>query len=96
MSGGLAYVLDEDGSFSGKCNMGMVELHPLDQQGEIAQIHALLAQHHQYTGSTVARRLLNNWEDSIGKFIKVMPTEYRQVLERQLNMKSDLAKLAAV
>jgi glutamate synthase domain-containing protein 2/glutamate synthase domain-containing protein 1/glutamate synthase domain-containing protein 3 len=96
MSGGLAYVLDEDGSFSGKCNMGMVELHPLDQQGEIAQIHALLVRHHQYTGSTVARRLLDNWNDCIGKLVKVMPTEYRQVLERQLNMKSDLAKLAAV
>jgi glutamate synthase (NADPH/NADH) large chain len=96
MSGGLAYVLDEDGSFAGKCNMGMVELHPFDQPREIAQIHALLVRHHQYTGSTVAKRLLDNWDCYIGKFVKVMPTEYRQVLERQLNMKSDLAKLAAV
>jgi glutamate synthase (NADPH) large chain len=96
MSGGLAYVLDEDGSFAGNCNMGMVELHPLDLQSEIAQIHALLVRHHQYTASTVARRALDNWSDYIGKFVKVMPTEYRQVLERQLNMKSDLAKLAAV
>jgi glutamate synthase (ferredoxin) len=96
MSGGLAYVLDEDGSFSGKCNPGMVELHPLEEPGEIAQIHALLVRHHQYTGSTVARRLLDNWDDAVGKFVKVMPTEYRQVLERQLNLKSDLAKLAAV
>jgi glutamate synthase domain-containing protein 2/glutamate synthase domain-containing protein 1/glutamate synthase domain-containing protein 3 len=96
MSGGLAYALDEDGSFATKCNMGMVELHPLDQQSEIAQIHALLVRHHQYTGSTVARRILDDWDDYISKFVKVMPTEYRQVLERQLNMKSDLAKLAAV
>ncbi len=96
MSGGLAYVLDEDGSFASKCNMGMVELHPFDQPNEIAQIHALLVRHHQYTGSTVARRLLDDWDRAIGKFVKVMPTEYRQVLERQLNMKSDLAKLAAV
>jgi glutamate synthase (NADPH/NADH) large chain len=96
MSGGLAYVLDEDGSFAGKCNMGMVELHSLDQQNEIAQVHALLVRHHQYTGSTVAQRVLDDWDNYIGKFVKVMPTEYRQVLERQLNMKSDLAKLAAV
>src|SRR5215469_7230922 len=96
MSGGMAYVFDEDGSFAGKCNMGMVELHALDQQSEIAQIHALLVRHHQYTGSTVARRVLDNWDNYIAKLVKVMPTEYRQVLERQLNMKSDLAKLAAV
>ena len=49
-----------------------------------------------YTASTVARRLLNNWDDYLSKFVKVMPTEYRQVLERQLNLKSDMAKLAAV
>ena len=59
-------------------------------------IHALLVRHHQYTASTVARRVLDNWDDCVGKFVKVMPTEYRQVLERQLNMKSDMAKLAAV
>jgi glutamate synthase domain-containing protein 3 len=96
MSGGLAYVLDEDRSFAGKCNMGMVELHPLNQASEAAHIHALLVRHHQYTASTVARRVLDNWDDCVGKFVKVMPTEYRQVLERQLNMKSDMAKLAAV
>jgi glutamate synthase (NADPH) large chain len=96
MSGGLAYVLDEDGSFAGKCNMGMVELQVLDQDGEIAQIHALLVRHNQYTGSSVARRVLDDWDNYVSKFVKVVPTEYRQVLERQLNMKSDLAKLAAV
>jgi len=95
MSGGISFVLD-DGSFASKCNMGMVELHALEDQGEISQIHALLVRHHQYTGSSVARRVLDGWDDYIGKFVKVMPTEYRQVLERQLNMKSDLAKLAAV
>jgi glutamate synthase (ferredoxin) len=96
MSGGIAYVLDEDKSFAPKCNLGMVELHTLDDQTEISHIHALLVRHHQYTGSTVARRVLDNWDDYIARFVKVMPTEYRQVLERQLNMKSDLAKLAAV
>jgi glutamate synthase (NADPH/NADH) large chain len=96
MSGGVAYVLDEDGGFAPRCNMGMVELHQLDDQAEIGQIHALLVRHHQYTASTVARRVLDNWSDYIARFVKVMPTEYRRVLERQLNMKSDMAKLAAV
>jgi len=52
--------------------------------------------HHQYTGSTVARRILDSWDDYARKFVKVMPTEYRRVLERQLNMQSDMARLAAV
>jgi glutamate synthase domain-containing protein 2/glutamate synthase domain-containing protein 1/glutamate synthase domain-containing protein 3 len=96
MSGGIAYVLDEDGSFASKCNMGMVELHALDDPAEVNHLHALLVRHNQYTGSSVARGILDAWDDYKAKFVKVMPTEYRQVLERQLNLKSDMAKLAAV
>jgi len=96
MSGGIAYVLDEDGSFASKCNMGMVELHALDDPAEVNHLHALLVRHNQYTGSSVARGILDAWDDYRAKFVKVMPTEYRQVLERQLNLKSDMAKLAAV
>jgi glutamate synthase (NADPH) large chain len=96
MSGGLAYVLDEDGSFKSRCNMGMVELHDLGDAAESSHIHALLVRHQQYTGSTVARRILDDWDAYVGKFVKVMPTEYRRVLERQLNMQSDMSRLAAV
>jgi glutamate synthase (NADPH) large chain len=96
MSGGVAYVLDEDGTFKSRCNMGMVELHDLADAAEANQIHALLVRHHQYTGSTVARRILDSWDEHARKFVKVMPTEYRRVLERQLNMQSDMARLAAV
>ncbi len=96
MSGGVAYVLDEDGTFKSRCNMGMVELHDLADTVEASHIHALLVRHHQYTGSTVARRILDSWDDYVGKFVKVMPTEYRRVLERQLNMQSDMSRLAAV
>jgi glutamate synthase domain-containing protein 3 len=95
MSGGLAYVLDEDGSFPGRCNMGMVELHAIADQAEASHIHALLVRHHQYTGSVVAERILGDWDNYVTKFVKVMPTEYRQVLER-LNLQSDMARLAAV
>jgi glutamate synthase domain-containing protein 2/glutamate synthase domain-containing protein 3 len=96
MSGGVAYVLDEDGSFAGKCNMGMVELHTIDNPAEIKELHTLISRHHQYTESAVARRILANWDDHVAKFVKVMPTEYRRVLEGQLNLQSDMAKLAAV
>jgi glutamate synthase (NADPH/NADH) large chain len=96
MSGGVAYVLDEERTFSSRCNMGMVELHGLTDQEETNQVHALLVRHHQYTGSEVAQRLLDNWPACTEKFVKVLPTEYRRVLERQLNMNSDLARVAAV
>ncbi|MGH7841605.1 MAG: glutamate synthase large subunit [Candidatus Binataceae bacterium] len=96
MSGGIAYVLDEDGSFGSKCNMGMVELHPLADPAEIREVHTLIARHYQYTESAVARRLLDHWDAAVGKFVTVIPTEYRRVLAGQLNMQSDMAKLAAV
>ncbi|HXW84064.1 MAG TPA: glutamate synthase-related protein, partial [Candidatus Binataceae bacterium] len=97
MSGGVAYVLDEDGSFASRCNPGMVELHAVKDLDEIRQLHTLIARHQQYTGSTVAERLLKDWDSSIGKFVKVLPTEYRQVLERQhLGQSNDMARLAAV
>ena len=97
MSGGVAYVLDEDGSFASRCNPGMVELGPVSNHDELKQLHALVVRHQQYTESTVAKKILDKWDDYAKKFVKVLPTEYRMVLERQhLNMDSDLARLAAV
>ncbi len=97
MSGGLAYVLDEDGSFASKCNMGMVELGPVNDSDELKQLHALIVRHKQYTDSAVAERILKDWDSYAAKFVKVLPTEYRMVLERQhLNINNDLARLAAV
>jgi glutamate synthase domain-containing protein 3 len=97
MSGGVAYVFDEEGNFASKCNMGMVELGPIENGDEIHQLHALIVRHHQYTQSAVARRMLDHWDDHVKKFVKVLPTEYRMVLERQhLGANNDMAKLAAV
>jgi len=97
MSGGVAYVLDEDGSFPAKCNTGMVELGAVRDADDLKQLHALIARHRQYTGSAVAERILKEWDRYAAKFVKVLPTEYRMVLERQhLNMNSDLTRLAAV
>jgi glutamate synthase (NADPH/NADH) large chain len=97
MSGGVAYIFDEDGSFAPKCNMGMVELGPITSADEIHQLHALIVRHHQYTQSAVARRMLDRWNDQVAKFVKVLPTEYRMVLERQhLGANNEMARLAAV
>ena len=97
MSGGIAYVLDDDGTFSTRCNTGMVELGPLSSDEETKRVHALIVRHHQYTGSKLAERILADWDSYAAKFVKVLPTEYRAVLERQhLGTNNDMARLAAV
>jgi glutamate synthase domain-containing protein 2/glutamate synthase domain-containing protein 1/glutamate synthase domain-containing protein 3 len=97
MSGGIAYVLDEDGSFASRCNLGMVELGAVSDADDLKQLHALITRHRQYTGSTVAERALQDWDAFAKKFVKVLPTEYRAVLERQhLGANNDMARLAAV
>ena len=69
----------------------------VSSQDDLKQLHSLIVRHQQYTESTVARKILDKWDDYAKKFVKVLPTEYRMVLERQhLNMDSDLARLAAV
>jgi len=93
MSGGVAYVLDEDGLFAQRCNLGMVSLekvehvdnvaedavHHLDQPDEVT-LKTLVEKHAAYTGSARARAILDNWDDYRGKFVKVMPNEYKRAL----------------
>ena len=95
MSGGVAFVLDEDGVFKRRCNMGMVELFELEDEEDRKRVHQLLVRHHQYTRSTVAERLLDEWDASLRDFVKVMPTEYRKVLE-SMHLDAEAQKLAAV
>ena len=97
MSGGIAYVFDDDGTFNTRCNTGMVELGPLGSDEETKRVHALIVRHHQYTGSKLAERILADWDSAAARFVRVMPTEYRAVLERQhLGTNNDMARLAAV
>jgi glutamate synthase domain-containing protein 2/glutamate synthase domain-containing protein 1/glutamate synthase domain-containing protein 3 len=80
MSGGAAYVLDVDGDFRTRCNMGMVDLEPvIDADADF--LHDLIRRHYDYTQSTVAWRLLSGWKDSVRRFVKVMPLDYRRVLK---------------
>ena len=83
MSGGVAFVLDEAGDFRRRCNLEMVDLEPLGEAEDIELVRDLLIQHAGYTGSTVAARLLSDWDEAVGKFVKVMPLDYRRVLQER-------------
>ena len=83
MSGGTAFVLDEVGDFPQRCNLEMVDLEPFQEPEDLELVRDLLIQHAGYTGSTVAARLLKNWEHVVSKFVKVMPVDYRRVLAEQ-------------
>jgi glutamate synthase domain-containing protein 3 len=80
MSGGIAYVLDEKGDFDKRCNTDMVLLEKLEDDDDIAELKALIEKHAKYTDSPVAQRLLADWQKSLGKFVKVMPSDYKRVL----------------
>lgn len=83
MSGGVAYVLDEDGSFARHhCNLEMVELEGLVKPDEVALVHELVEKHFQYTGSELAKDVLSKWNHALHHFVKVMPIEYKKALAR--------------
>ena len=81
MSGGIAYVLDEDDDFMIHCNMGMVNLEAVETAEDVEVVKGLLTKHVQYTQSTVAEKILDNWNGYQSKFVKVMPKQYKRVLE---------------
>ena len=83
MSGGIAYVYDVDGDFRSRCNMEMILLERLDEAEDLDLVKGLLERHQEYTDSTVAENILKNWPDAAASFVKVMPTEYRRVLDEQ-------------
>ncbi|MBA4180520.1 MAG: glutamate synthase large subunit [Anaerolinea sp.] len=83
MSGGIAYVYDECGDFEARCNKQMVGLERLEEAEDLELVHGLLERHREYTGSTVAARLLQDWPRAADRFVKVMPAEYRRVLNEQ-------------
>jgi glutamate synthase domain-containing protein 2/glutamate synthase domain-containing protein 1/glutamate synthase domain-containing protein 3 len=81
MSGGVAYVLDPNASFARRCNPEFVDLEPLDGREDIELVIELLKRHVKHTGSTLAARLLTDWSATAKLFVKVMPRDYRRVLE---------------
>ena len=84
MSGGIAYVIDEDADFAQRCNLQMVDLEALEDATEEKIVHYLIERHAQFTGSTRARTILEGWNSYREKMVKIMPLDYRRVLaERQ-------------
>jgi glutamate synthase (NADPH/NADH) large chain len=95
MSGGISYVFDEDGQFLKRCNMAQVELERIKDTETVAsedeladmtthdaqRLRGLIEAHLQYTGSGRAKEILDNWSEALGKFVKVMPIDYRRALE---------------
>jgi len=82
MSGGVAYILDEAGDFAQKrCNLAMVGLEAVTDPAEAVDLRALIARHAELTGSERARAVLADWERTLPKFVKVMPKDYKRVLE---------------
>jgi glutamate synthase (NADPH/NADH) large chain len=85
MSGGVAYVYDEDGMFVRRCNTEMVELETVDGE-DAEEVHALVEEHARRTGSKKAQTLLDEWENVMRKLVKVLPSEYRRVLSEKATM----------
>ena len=81
MSGGIAYVLDRDGGFAGRCNHELVDLEQL-AASDAEIVRALVEEHAARTGSPVAERVLAGWEETLPRLVKVMPRDYRSALER--------------
>jgi len=81
MSGGVAYILDEQGDFATRCNQQMVGLETLEDAEEINDLYQLIQRHADYTGSEKASKVLAHWEEMVPKFVKVMPKDYKRVLQ---------------
>jgi glutamate synthase domain-containing protein 3 len=80
MSGGVAYIYDPQGEFPPKCNMGTVDLDPVDDDEDISELRQMIEMHHEYTGSAVADKILDDWPEVLEDFVKVMPIDYKRVL----------------
>jgi glutamate synthase domain-containing protein 3 len=83
MSGGVAYVFDPDGSFRTRCNHELVDLEPLSDD-DTEQLRELLVEHHRRTGSSLAERMLANWDETAPQFTRVMSRQYKAVVAERL------------
>jgi glutamate synthase (NADPH/NADH) large chain/glutamate synthase (ferredoxin) len=83
MSGGVAFVLNELDKFQSRCNLGMVELEKVTTADDKKTLHQMITSHFMHTGSRNAKRILDSWESMLPKFEKVMPVDYKRVLEER-------------
>ena len=80
MSGGIAFVLDQNKNFDLYCNKDLVDLVSVEEDEDIKQLKFLIQEHYQYTQSTVAKKILEEWEETLDQFVKVFPRDYKRVL----------------
>ena len=88
MSGGVAYVLDEDQLFDTKCNLEMVDVEPVTSMKDRTTLRQLVERHVMYTRSEHATRILRDWSEMLPWFVKVMPIDYKKALERMAEEES--------
>jgi glutamate synthase (ferredoxin) len=81
MSGGVAYILDEQGDFATRCNTQMVGLERLEDPEEMREVYEMIEKHAKYTGSQKALKVIAHWEEMVPTFVKVMPKDYKRVLQ---------------
>jgi glutamate synthase (NADPH/NADH) large chain len=96
MSGGIAYVLDEDQLFDTKCNLEMVDIEPVMDESEQTMLYNLIERHIKYTGSEYAGRIIRDWNEVAMQFVRVMPIDYRKALERMKREESKETELVSM
>ena len=89
MSGGIAYVFDAAGTFARRCNQALVELGPIDTVDDLDLVRRMIQQHVEHTGSELGARMLVDWDKKARQFVKVMPRDYKRVLEAQARAAAD-------
>ena len=99
MSGGIAYVYDPGGDFEGRCNTESVFLELVEENEEV-ELLGMIRKHLEYTGSEVAKRILEDWNGNLPRFVKVIPKDYKRMLEhinraQQSGLSGDEALMAA-
>ena len=83
MSGGIAYVLDVDGDFDYYCNKGLVALEAVEDKADVIELQSMISEHLTQTRSNLAAKILTNWDEFLPKFVKVIPFEYKKILEEE-------------
>ena len=96
MSGGIAFVYDADGDFHIRFNGGLADLEEVVEDEDVATLKSLIEEHYRFTGSAPAAKILGNWDSALSKFKKIMPRDYRRVLEERRSRGAEARELEAV
>ena len=83
MSGGIAFVYDGEDDFEVRFNAGLADLEPVSDPEDIATLRRMIEQHLEYTGSGPAKNILDHWDQALPRFKKIMPRDYRRILEER-------------